>query len=200
MNYAVLGLALLFEAVTWWMAFRELRRVKGQRGYFEPVQLSKYPTLFTVFFENSAALLGTVVAFVGIFLSQWLDMPRLDGVASLVIGGILAVTAAYLAYECKGLLTGEGAGRAVVSEPEKLIAAQSSVCHLNALLTVHFGPPEILLNISVDFADALTSGGCGANGFVARTADQTAVSGYQARISRGLAFVLLLPAVLDFVE
>ena len=84
-------------------------------------------------------------------------MPALDGVASLVIGGILAVTAAYLAYECKGLLTGESAGRAVVSEIERIIAGEPDICRVNELLTMHFGPHEILLNISLDFSDRLSS-------------------------------------------
>jgi cation diffusion facilitator family transporter len=157
-NYLVLGAAMVFESVAWWIAFQELRRVKGDRGYFEAVRLSKDPTLFTVLFEDTAALLGLVVAFCGIFIGQWLDLPVLDGVASLVIGGILAVTAAFLAYECKGLLTGESASRAVVSALEEMIAKQGGVCRLNELLTMQFGPHDILLNMSVHFDDTLSSG------------------------------------------
>jgi len=156
-NYIVLGLAMVFEATAWSIAFRELRKVKGARGYFEAVQLSKDPTLFTVLFEDTAAILGLITAFIGILLSQLLELPVLDGVASLVIGGILALTAAYLAYECKGLLTGESAGRTVVAEIERIIGAEPEVCGLNELLTMHFGPHEILLNVSLDFADRLSS-------------------------------------------
>ncbi len=123
-NYIVLGLAMVFEAAAWWIALQELRKVKGEHGYFEAVRLSKDPTVFTVLFEDTAAMLGLIVAFIGILLGQLLDMPVLDGVASLIIGGILAITAAYLAYECKGLLTGESASRAVVSEIERIIAEE----------------------------------------------------------------------------
>ncbi|MGH6935893.1 MAG: cation diffusion facilitator family transporter, partial [Methylocella sp.] len=156
-NYIVLALAMVFEAVAWWIAFQELHKVKGEHGYFEAVQLSKDPTLFTVLFEDTAAMLGLIVAFVGILLSQILDLPQLDGVASLAIGGILAITAAYLAYECKGLLTGESASRAVVAEIERMVAEQQDVYLLNELLTMHFGPHDILLNLSLDFVDRLSS-------------------------------------------
>ncbi len=156
-NYIVLAIAIVFESVAWWMAFQELRKVKGKHGYFEAVRLSKDPILFTVLFEDTAAMLGLIVAFAGILLSQWLDLPTLDAIASLVIGGILAITAAFLAYECKGLLTGESASRVVVVALEEMIAKQSGVCRLNELLTMHFGPHDILLNISVDFDDALSS-------------------------------------------
>ena len=121
------------------------------------MRLSKDPTVFTILFEDTAALLGLIVAFFGILLSQLLDMPVMDGVASLVIGGILAATAAYLAYECKGLLTGESAGRVVVSEIEQIITGEPDVHRVNELLTMHFGPHDILLNVSLDFADRLSS-------------------------------------------
>jgi cation diffusion facilitator family transporter len=156
-NYIVLGLAMAFESVSWWVAFREFRKTKGEHGYFEAVRLSKDPTVFTVLFEDTAAMLGLIVAFIGILLSQLLDLPVMDGVASLVIGGILAVTAAYLAYECKGLLTGESAGRAVVSEIERIITGEPDVYRVNELLTMHFGPHDILLNVSLDFSDRLSS-------------------------------------------
>ena len=81
----------------------------------------------------------------------------MDGVASLVIGGILAATAVYLAYECKGLLTGEGASRVVVAEIERIISEEADIVRLNELLTMHFGPNDILLNVSLDFADRLSS-------------------------------------------
>lgn len=129
----------------------------GEHGYFEAVRLSKDPTVFTVLFEDTAAMLGLIVAFIGILFSQLLDLPLLDGVASLVIAGILTVIAAYLAYECNGLLTGESAGRAVVSEIERIITGEPDVYRVNELLTMHFGPHDLLLNVSLDFSDRLSS-------------------------------------------
>ncbi len=152
-NYIVLGIAMAFEAVVWWIAFKEFRQVKGDLGYFQAVRLSKDPTLFTVLFEDTAAMLGLIVAFVGILLSQVLDLPMLDGVASLLIGAILAGTAAFLAYECKGLLTGEAASPATVAAIEEIIEEQPGIHRMNQLLTMHFGPNDVLLNVSLDFAD-----------------------------------------------
>src|SRR3546814_2240481 len=105
---------MIFEGVAWWIAFTTFRATKGRHGYFRAVRRSKDPTVFTVLFEDSAAMLGLVVAFVGIALGEALDMPVLDGVASMGIGLILAATAMLLAYESKGLLIGEAAFPAVV--------------------------------------------------------------------------------------
>ena len=112
-NYLVLSLALLFEGAVWIVALRAFRETKGSLGWLEAVQFSKDPTVFTVLFEDTAAILGLLVASAGIALSQFLDMPILDGVASLIIGLILAGTATFLAWECQSLLTGEGVSPAV---------------------------------------------------------------------------------------
>jgi cation diffusion facilitator family transporter len=157
-NYIVLGLALVFEAGAWWVAFREFRRSKGQLGYIAAVRTSKDPTIFTVLFEDSAAMLGLVAAFLGIALGQALDLPALDGVASIVIGLILAATAILLAYESKGLLIGEGASAAVVAGIRRIVAGRPGIDQVNELLTMHLGPRDVLLTLSLDFDDRLTAG------------------------------------------
>ena len=156
-NYIVLGLAMIFEAVAWWIAFKAFRRTKGELGYFEAVRRSKDPALFTVLFEDSAAMLGLIVAFVGIALGQALGMPVLDGVASVLIGVILALTAALLAYEAKGLLIGEGVAPDVRRGIEAVIAEQDGIIRVNELRTMHLGPEEVLLTVSVDFSSDLSA-------------------------------------------
>ena len=99
---------MVFEGGVWWVAFRAFRAEMGDRGLFEAIRASKDPTVFTVLFEDTAALLGLALATLGIFLAQVLDLPVLDGVAPVVIGLILAGTAAFPALECRSLLTGEG--------------------------------------------------------------------------------------------
>ena len=150
-NYVVLTVAMVFEAAAWAIAFRQFRQTKGRRGWLEAVRRSKDPTVFTVLFEDSAAILGLIVALVGIALGQWLDMPALDGAASIVIGVILAVTAALLAYECKGLLIGEGASREVVGGVRNILGGEAAIIAVNEVLTMHLGPQDVLLNLSVDF-------------------------------------------------
>jgi len=157
-NYLVLGIAALFEAGAWSIAFREFNRRRGRFGLFAEVLRSKDPTIFTVLFEDSAALLGLVVATVGIFLSQALDMPVLDGVASLVIGLILAGTAVLLASESKGLLIGESAHPETVRAIRALIETDPRIVRTNEVLTMHLGPHDVLVNLSLDFDDRLSAG------------------------------------------
>ena len=151
-NYAVLGLAMVFEAVAWIIAYREFRRVEGRLGIFDAVRRSKDPTVFTVLFEDTAAMAGLIVALIGLYLADALDLPILDGVASIAIGVILALTAALLAYECKGLLIGEGAHPETVRGIEAIVDADPRITQTNEILTMHLGPTEVLLNLSLKFS------------------------------------------------
>ncbi len=156
-NYIVLGVALILEAGAWWVAFKEFSKSKGDMGTLEAVRLSKDPAVFTVLFEDSAAIAGLVIAAIGIGLADVLDEPLWDGIGSIVIGIVLAVTAALLAYECKGLLIGEGAGRQVVRGVRRIAGGQDGVARINEALTMHLGPRDVLLNLSLDFEDRLSS-------------------------------------------
>ena len=156
-NYVVLAMAMVFEGAAWSVAFSAFKKEKGNLSFLTAVRRSKDPTVFTVLFEDSAAMLGLVVAFVGIALGQALDMPVLDAVASIGIGCILALTAALLAYESKGLLIGESVGVEIEQGLRKIIRGQSGIEKVNEMLTMHFGPRDVLLNLSLDFADSLSS-------------------------------------------
>jgi len=84
-------------------------------------------------------------------------MPILDSIASIIIGVILAVTALFLAMECKGLLIGEAASLHVVRRVRNILGEDTQILHINEVLTMHFGPQDILLNISVDFEEDLSA-------------------------------------------
>ncbi|MEE8350595.1 MAG: cation diffusion facilitator family transporter [Rhodospirillales bacterium] len=156
-NYMVLGAAFIFEAGAWWVAFKEFKRQKGSGGYFKAVRASKDPTVFTVLFEDSAAMAGIIVAFVGIALVQATGMAWLDGAASILIGMILAAVAGFLSFECKGLLIGESASQQVIDGIRALVNSYAGQASVNELLTMHLGPQDVLVNISLDFADSLSS-------------------------------------------
>lgn len=156
-NYIVLGLAFIFESVAWWMAFKEFQSRRGQLGIIAALRDSKDPAVITVLLEDTAATLGLLVAFLGIYLGQTLNLPVLDGVASVVIGIILASVSLFLAVECKGLLVGESAKSPVVRGIRALADARDGIVGVNELRTMHLGPEDLLVNISVDFADGLTS-------------------------------------------
>ena len=156
-NYIVLGIAIVFEAGAWWVAYREFDRQRGKMSLWRAVRRSKDPTVFTVLFEDTAAMLGLIVAMIGIALAEILEMPVLDGVASIGIGAILAATAILLAYECKGLLVGEAASPEMQEDIRRLITRQRGIFRVNEVLTMHMGPGDILVNISIDFEDSLDS-------------------------------------------
>jgi cation diffusion facilitator family transporter len=156
-NYVVLGLSFLFEGGSWFVALKEFRRTKGRLGYFAAVRQSKDPSVYTVLFEDSAALLGLVVAFVGISAAQIFGIPELDGAASLGIAAILAATAIFLAREAKGLLMGEPALPDVQLAVRKIAEADPDVQRVNGVLTVHLGPEEIVAALSIEFEDRLTA-------------------------------------------
>ena len=157
-NYAVLGLAVLFEGAAWLFAFRAFRQTKGRWGYIEAVQRAKDPSLFVVLFEDSAALLGLLVALAGVGLSQLTGILYFDGIASVIIGLILVGTAVWLAWETKGLLIGESANEKVVDGIREIVKAYDGVEHVNEVLTMHMGPDYILVNIAVDFRDDVAAG------------------------------------------
>lgn len=150
-NYVVIGLAVLFEGFAWGTALKGFMQVKGKRTAWETVRTSKDPTLFAVLFEDSAALAGLVVAFLGIYLGHALEMPVLDGVASIIIGVILCVVALFLLRETKGLLLGESVDPEVLADIRGVIEADPAVEHVGRVMTMHMGPSDVLLNLDLQF-------------------------------------------------
>jgi cation diffusion facilitator family transporter len=152
-NYAVLGFAILFEGGSWLVALKEFRSVKGDDGYLKAIRRSKDPSVFTVLFEDTAALLGLVIALAGVTAAQYLEMPIFDGIASIGISLVLAATAIFLAHETKGLLIGEPAAPAVEAAVLRIAGEDPSVTTANGVMTVHVGPSQIVASISAEFDD-----------------------------------------------
>jgi cation diffusion facilitator family transporter len=157
-NYIVLGLGVVFEGGVWMVALRAFNRQRGGRTIMAEVKSSKDPTVFTVLFEDTAALAGLVVALLGVFFSELLDMPVLDGIASLAIAAILAITAFFLAVESQSLLTGEAASHEVRVGINRIARAEPGVSGLNQARTMHFGPNEVFVALSLDFDDGVSAG------------------------------------------
>ncbi|MCB1162822.1 MAG: cation diffusion facilitator family transporter [Candidatus Krumholzibacteriia bacterium] len=157
-NYVVLALAFVFEGGAWLLALRAFNKLRGRRGLLEAVRGGKDPSVFVVLFEDSAALVGILVAFLGVWLSQLTGEPRFDGAASVIIGLLLGGTATWLAVETHGLLIGEAAEPEVRAGIRALAEARPEIERVNELLTLHMGPEFILVNLSADFADDLPAG------------------------------------------
>jgi divalent metal cation (Fe/Co/Zn/Cd) transporter len=136
-------------------AFRE---TKGDQGYFEAFRNSKDASTFTVLFEDTAALLGLLIAFIGVAGAHLLADPRFDGAASLGIGGVLAVTSLLLARETKALLIGEPAHPHVRAAILRIAEEDAGIRKANGVLTVQMGPNQIVAALSAEFEDALSTG------------------------------------------
>jgi len=158
-NYAVIAFSVVFEGVSWWIALQEFRKTKGDLSYFQAFKRSKNAPLFLVLFEDTAALIGLAIAAAGNFASAHFEMPELDGVASLGISLVLAVTATMLARESKELLIGEPAGPRISSSIMTIARAHDGVERVNGMMTVHLSPDEIVLALSIEFADPLNTPG-----------------------------------------
>jgi cation diffusion facilitator family transporter len=154
-NYIVLAVAVVLESYSFAVAWKAFRKYKGTRRTLTAIHLGKDPSLFTVLFEDTAALLGLVVAFLGVFVSHQLKVPAVDGLASVVIGFILVCAAGWLAYESRSLLVGEAAAPELVAAMREIALADPAVTGLGTVLTMHLGPEEVLLNIEVQFTPGL---------------------------------------------
>ncbi len=154
-NYVVLGVSFVFEGASWLVAFRAFRAQSKTVGLLEAVQRSKDPTVFTVLLEDSAALAGLLIAGVGLACAEVFHLPILDGVASVLIGLVLAGVAWFLAAECKGLMLGEAADPVVREGLRGIASGSPGVRDVNEVLTMHFGPRDVLAAISLDFDDGL---------------------------------------------
>jgi cation diffusion facilitator family transporter len=155
--YVVLAIAAVIEGGTFWVALREFRRDKGSLSTLDAVRTGKDPSLFTVLFEDTAAVLGLLVAFLGVFLGHLLRNPYIDGAASVVIGLILTTVALWLARESKGLLLGESADPALIAGAREILSGEPGVLAAGRALTMHLGPHDVLLNIEAAFDPALTA-------------------------------------------
>jgi cation diffusion facilitator family transporter len=154
-NYIVLAAAMVFESLSFSVAWRAFRRYRKGKGTFTAIHHGKDPSLFTILFEDTAALLGLVVAFLGVFFSHLFDSPAIDGAASVVIGVILICAALWLAHESRSLLVGEAADPEVVTALREIALDDPAVNSLGTVLTMHLGPEEVLLNIEVEFKPGL---------------------------------------------
>jgi len=157
-GYVVLGLALVFESGSWWVAFQEFRRQKGSASMVEAIRGTKDPTIMAVLFEDSAAILGLVVALCGLIASQALGLPEADAIAAIIIGLILCAAAVVLALESKSLLIGESLEPALRRQVKALIEAHPAVEGVGTLLSLHLGPSDVVLGVAVDFRDQLSAG------------------------------------------
>jgi len=155
-SYIVLALAFIFEGISWTVAFRQFRaRPAQEQSLFESFRRSKDPPAFLVLFEDSAALIGLLIAAAGIYASSALHMPVFDGIASVLIGLVLGSIAILLARESKSLLIGETASHELSESIRTIAARDPAVSRVNGLISAQLAPDQILVALSLEFADQL---------------------------------------------
>ncbi|HEY3357540.1 MAG TPA: cation diffusion facilitator family transporter [Polyangia bacterium] len=150
---AVLGIAILLEGFSFRTALKEAHAARGSErvSLWQFVHRAKSPELPVVLLEDTAALIGLVLALLGIGLAMLLHEPRLDAVGSIGIGVLLGLTAAVLAVEMKSLLIGEAAGTKDLAALRAAIESAPRVRRLIHLRTLHLGPEELLVGAKLEF-------------------------------------------------
>ncbi len=158
LNYAVLAIAALLEGSSWAIAVKEFNGQRQGASWWRAIRRSKDPAGFIVLFEDSAALIGLAVAGLGVWASHAFGDARIDGLASMVIGTILAVVALLLAREAKGLIIGESADPRLVAGVWEVVEASPVITAVNHVRTIHTAPDAVFVAISADFHDDLKLG------------------------------------------
>jgi len=155
--YAVLGVSFVLEGISWLQAVKQVRREAKAHDQSVPAFLrtTDDPTVKTVFFEDSAALIGLVLALAGVGLHQLTGSSFFDGLASLLIGLLLAGVAFVLGRTNKSLLIGRQADPRLVYAVRDHLAARAEVEHVVDLLTMMLGTDKVLVCARLDFADSL---------------------------------------------
>ncbi|MBA2676157.1 MAG: cation diffusion facilitator family transporter [Ramlibacter sp.] len=151
-SYVVLAAAFVFEGASFAIAWRQFTAERGAVPVWKALRASKDPATYTVLAEDSAALLGLLIAAAGVFASHRLGMPRLDGAASVVIGALLSGVAVLLIRESRGLLIGEGIQRETAQAIGDLARAEPLVREVGPLLSMYVGAEDVLVTFAVAFA------------------------------------------------
>ena len=154
-NYAVYAASALFEGVSWWFGWSAFQRVRGDKALFAAVHASKDPPSFMVLFEDSAALVGLVIAAIATALSVHFDAPWIDGAGSICIGLVLAGVAVLLARESKDLLIGERARPELAKSIRDIARREPGVVSVEGVLTSQLAPDQVIANVGLEFDDDL---------------------------------------------
>jgi len=148
---AVLVLAIALESWSFRTAIVAAESIRGDKSWWSFIRHSKSPELPVVLLEDLGALLGLVIALVGVTLAAVLGDPRFDAIGSIAIGALLGVIATVLAVEMKSLLIGESATTEIREAIQRSIEESPVVRNLIHMRTLHLGPDELLVAAKVEF-------------------------------------------------
>jgi cation diffusion facilitator family transporter len=162
-SIAVIALSAVFEIASLAVSMRAAEKTRSaiarrlpKLSLLRTIHISKDPGVFEVFAEGGASIIGLAFAAVGVAAAAWLGAPLADGLASIAIGLLLAVVAFVLGSETRSLLTGEAAAKPVVDEVRAILEADARVRAVSEVQSMHLGPQEILVAVSLNFQDSLS--------------------------------------------
>ncbi|MGB7656642.1 MAG: cation diffusion facilitator family transporter [Novosphingobium sp.] len=154
--FVVLAIAFALEG---WSTLAALKDFNAARrgSIWQEIRQTKDATTLVILLENTGALVGLVLAAIGLGLSLVTGNPMWDGLASVMIGVVLGVLALLLIYEAKGLLIGEAADPELVANIRSCAEAHKEIVTVHDVMTVHSSPTMVTVIISADFDDTITA-------------------------------------------
>lgn len=156
MAYIVLVISMIIEGVSLSIAVKQFNAARGSKRPLQFIKEAKDPSLYTVVLEDTAAELGLVIAFFGLFLGHLFHNPYIDGIAAICIGVLLAGVAIVLLHETKGLLIGEGLNIDELEEVKQLVESDDAIVRCGRILSMYMGPDKLMLTIDANFDSTKT--------------------------------------------
>jgi divalent metal cation (Fe/Co/Zn/Cd) transporter len=156
-NYGVLGASAVFEGITWFFGWKAFDKVRRGKSVVQAMRASKDPTSFTVLLEDSAALTGLLIAFLGVFLGEQFGIIYFDGVASILIGALLCCVAFFLGNESKSLLIGEAVAPETVEGIRTIAESEKDVEKVLKILTIYIGPDDVAATLELKFKQDISA-------------------------------------------
>jgi len=154
-NYVVLAMSIVFEGTSLIIAAREFNKLRGDYSWWDAIVRSKDPSSFLVLFEDGAAVMGLLIVMICMYFSHHLNIPQLDGVASLMVGLILVAVSIILARESRSLLMGEGISAVSREKITKMTEQDPAVLKVMNIISTYQSPDEVLLMLIVAFKEDL---------------------------------------------
>ncbi len=156
-NYIVLMLAIVFEGSALIVALKQFNKNRGKKTLFRALVDTKDTPTAAIVIEDSAALIGLIIALLSVFIGQITGNVYIDGIGSVLIGLLLISVSVFFAFECKSLLIGEGLEKENIEKILSILEADKNVTAYKRPLSIYFGPHEVLINLNVNFKDDLIS-------------------------------------------
>lgn len=156
-NYVVLALAIVFEGFALFVALKQFNSNRREASLLKELVASKDTATAAIVIEDTAALVGLIIALLAVFLSDITGNVYFDGAGSVAIGILLISVSLFFAVECKDLLVGEGLVEEDIDSIQQILKKEENIEMYERPLSLYFGPNEVLINLDVKFKNNLTS-------------------------------------------